>query len=452
MALAFALTNSALLALHAGLSAWFVFGSMREDLRSFLDHESQEFSTNVGNTGREPQAVKAATAAMETVTEEPSCAFRVRDERGALLAESGDPRLLGAVEGPLALDESWRSRLLDHRMVSCAVVEPVTGLTLEVLVDARKDIDRISDYLVWAACVFLASVVLAGFAGWLTASRGLALLHEVVATAGQVAIPTSGTRLELGSAPEEVREVGEALNGMLDRIDDGLSRMRTFTAGLAHELRSPLQNLIGETEVTLLLRREPEEYEHLLASNLAELHALSDAVDNMVTYCRTASPERPSPVLESFDLGAEARLRLSRDLRGASAQGVELGIETEGDTRLVADREGVLRVVRNLVANAVRWSPDGGRVSVTVRGTADQVEIDVVDEGPGVPAELGERIFDPFVSGRPRTGARLGYGLGLSICRSVVADHRGSLEYDHERVGGARFVARFPRSNGVAGV
>jgi len=445
MAVTFALTTAALLTLHALGSAWFVFAALRADVRGFLDHETQEFAhvmADARHDGRDPQQV---TDAMADVAEEPACAFRVRSTSGALLAESGDQRLLDAVPGVVDPDLSWREYLLSGRLVVRSLPLAESDLILEVLVDARASLERISDYLLWALLVLLVALVLAGLLGWVTARRGLSGLLDMSSTAGRVAIPTGGTRLELEGSPIEVRRVGQAFNAVLDRIDEGFERMRTFTASLAHELRSPIQNLIGETEVSLLSRRSAEQYEELLSSNLSELHALSDAVDNLVTYCRTATPDDPTPELEEFDLGAEVRLRLSRDARGAAAAGVELRIETEGQLRLVADREGCLRVVRNLVGNAVRWSPPGGVVTVRLTATADAVRVDVVDEGPGVPAELRERIFEPFVSARPQGGRRKGYGLGLSICRQVMKGHGGEVGFENLAEGGAHFTARFPR-------
>lgn len=268
---------------------------------------------------------------------------------------------------------------------------------------------------------------------------------EVVSTAGAVAIPTGGERLAPDSAPDEVRQVGEALNGVLDRIDAGLGDMRTFTASLAHELRSPLQNLMGETEVALLDRRSAEEYEQLLGSHMTEFQRISDAIDNLAAWCRTASPSGPPSELETFDLRHEVRLRLARDERSARSAGVSLDITTSGDLSLMADREGCLRVMRNLVANAVSWSPVGGRVSVDLKADAEHVVLTVQDQGPGVPEDLGARIFEAFISGQPTEGRRSGYGLGLSICRQVLTDHGGTIRFENPAEGGARFEARFPR-------
>jgi two-component system heavy metal sensor histidine kinase CusS len=241
--------------------------------------------------------------------------------------------------------------------------------------------------------------------------------------------------------------VGDALASMLGRIESATAGMRTLTAGLAHELRSPLQNLIGETEVMLLSDRSPEDYRRLLASNLEELHDLAGAVDNLLVHCRARDPLRPGrPLLppEPFDLFDQACLRLERTRRAAERGGVRLELRRSGDTTVVAVREDVLRLVKNLVDNAVKWSPPGGAIEVLVEGDGETVRIVVDDQGPGMPAHLGESIYRPFVRHAGGQQARAGYGLGLSICRSVVDAHGGRLFHEPRAGGGTRFVAELP--------
>ncbi len=103
-------------------------------------------------------------------------------------------------------------------------------------------------------------------------------------------------------------------------------------------------------------------------------------------------------------------------------------------------------MLRNLVGNALAWSPAGAAVDVRVEGAPAAVRLVVEDRGPGIPAELAERIFEPFVSGRARRGERGGYGLGLTICRTAVRAHGGRIWHEPREGGGTRFVAEFPRA------
>jgi len=437
----FAATTSALIALYALWSAHFVYSSKLDAIHSFMEHETQELAMLIARTSASHEEIVLATDSIADVSDEPPCAFRVRDRDGQVIAESGVAHLLARP----VVAMSWREAFFGQPAASLVTAEPVHALTVEVVADVSEYIDDIQAYLMSSVVAFLVAVVLAGLAGWFTADRGLRGLHEVVHRAGHVDFPSRGVTLDMAGAPREVRDVGVALEDMIRRIDDGLVRMRTFTAGLAHELRSPLQSLIGRTEVALLRERSPSEYEQALRGNLDDLHELSDAVDNMVALCRTATPDRHTQPTQAFDLAAESRLRLEREQRSAERSGVSVEIFQRGDTSIVADREACLRVVRNLVSNAIVWSPVGGCVRVEITDEGADVGLQVDDEGPGIPADLADKVFEPFVSGRARSGRRGSYGLGLAICKSVVGEHGGSIRFEPRPQGGTRFLVRLPR-------
>lgn len=441
----FAATTSAILALYALGSAYFVFAAMRHERIDVLRHEAAELALSLSQSDGSPEAIRAAVEHIAKVAVEPDCAFRVRRTGGELLFESGPPRLLAAIREPLLAPRTGTPDILGPEVMASPHAVQGHDLRVEAIVDVQDLMDKLERYLGSAAVVFLLAVALAGLSGWLTARAGLSALRDVVAQAARVVVPGEGCRIDVSGAPREIREVAEALNLMIGRIDEGLGRMRAFTAGLAHELRSPIQNLVGETEVVLLSDRPAEEYRDLLRSNLEDLSELSDAVDNLVAFCRTSEPEAPAARREPFDLSQQARLRLERERRSAARSGVTLALETAGDTRVVADREACLRVLRNLVSNAIAWSPAGGTVSVSLRGETDEVVLAVEDEGPGVPPDLGEAIFEPFVT-RPPAGRRAGCGLGLAICRWVLAAHGGRIGYRNLPAGGARFEAHWRRT------
>ncbi|MHC4845241.1 MAG: sensor histidine kinase [Planctomycetota bacterium] len=445
MALRFALTTSALLALYGLLSGYFVYDMMRDDMKLLVEHELEELSLGIRQSDRTPEAVRREVENIVMVSPD-GASFWVRDGRGAVVAaaagEDGRPDL----PGPVDPDTDWSEYLLSDRLAVGAERVEGTDLTVVFSMNASDGLSELRRYGLSSLAAFLLAVALAGLTGWIAVTRGLRSLREVVSQAGAIDPVAGGAVIRLEGAPREVRDVGTALNEMLKRIDVGLERMRTFTAGLAHELRSPLQNLIGETEVTLLSPRPVEDYRSVLQSNLADLQDLSDAVDNLIAYCRTAEPESRDRKHETFDLATKARVRLERETLTAARKGIRLEITTDGDARLDADREAVMRVLRNLVNNAINCSPGGTAIQVEIHGSNEHVRLEVADQGSGVPASLGERIFEPFVRGESRVGVRSGYGLGLAICRSVMTEHRGTLRFEGRPEGGTRFIAEFPRS------
>jgi two-component system heavy metal sensor histidine kinase CusS len=445
LAVRFAAITSLLLVGYGGWSGYMLVETLRDETHSFLSHELDELSLHIRQSDGSPEAIRRCAEDIARVTREPPTGFRVRDRRGTIVAESGRKALFERHPGPLSPDVSWREFLFSDGVAVAAREMKSAGLTLEIVSDAGAVLSNIRRGGLSLILSTAIAVVLAAFAGWFSAHSGLRGIREVVSRARDIHGVDDAEPIELGSAPSEVRDLSLALNAMLGRIRRGLADLRTFTAGLAHELRSPLQNLLGETEVALLADRSPEEYRETLRSNLGDLHALADAVDNLVAWCRTSDPGRRDRNAEAFDLADEAELRLSRERRTARRDGVELVVERAGNTRIRADREGILRVLRNLAGNAIGHSPPGGRVDVRILGDADAVRIVVEDRGPGVPADLVDRMFEPFVSGRADKGRRGGYGLGLAICRTVAGDHGGTCRYEPREGGGARFIAEIPR-------
>lgn len=440
----FAIVAAAVLALYALLNGYFLLAELREDFKDFMDHELGEVEFSIRSRDASPEGIAAAVRIATAAASEPSYAIRVRRHDGSVIAQGGDAALLALVPETLPEDPNWREFLLSRGVTIGS--EELDGLdaNLEMIVDSERLTNEMRQYLTYALISFIVAVTIAALAGWFTARHSLRSLDEVVARAEQIRSPDEAQPIRLEDAPQEIFDVGNALNRMIERVHDALFRLRTFTAGLAHELRSPLQNLIGETEVTLLADRTPEQYRQLLKSHLEDMTELSDAVDNLITWCRSHEPR--SGDTELFDLAAEAELRLQREGRSADRLGLTLRFRSSGDTRLRADREGCLRVLRNLVGNALFWTKPGSAVDVALDGLADRVRITVEDQGPGIDPAVADRIFEPFVSGAAKSGKRGSYGLGLAICRQVVDDHGGTLHWEPRAEGGTRFVAEFPRS------
>lgn len=251
--------------------------------------------------------------------------------------------------------------------------------------------------------------------------------------------------LATANVPREIGDVVEALGQMLENIRVEADRTRLLTAGLAHELGSPLQNLIGETEVVLMSDNDAEEYRKVLRSHLEELRDIGHAVGNLMTLVSISQATGPREA-ERFDLADEARVRLRRERAHAGRREIALEERLPAELELVGDREALWLAVSNLVANAIDYSPQGGRVRLAMKG-GERVEIVVEDTGPGVPESERQRIFEPFYRGETMKNRRAGYGLGLSISKKAVEAHGGTLEVDRSPdLGGARFTLSLPRS------
>jgi len=246
-----------------------------------------------------------------------------------------------------------------------------------------------------------------------------------------------------GNLPEEIEDVVAALRESMARVREESDKARLLASGLAHELRSPLQNLLMQVEVALLRQRSPAEYGAALARQLADLQELIRAVDNLVTLCAPPEALRARHG-ETFDLAAEARMRLAPELDRAARESVRVELDFPATLPVRGDRETLLLALRNVLANAIDWSPVGGRVDVRLR-TADGIQlIEVDDQGPGVPLADRERIFRPFERGSQQAKGRIGYGLGLALVRTVAELHEGRVLVTDSPAGGARFRLEIP--------
>src|SRR6185436_9780521 len=232
--------------------------------------------------------------------------------------------------------------------------------------------DRYGRFAVAALGFVLLATGVATLAGHLVARRVSRLLADVAECARtEDAVDRWPSP---GAAPQEIQAVVSALQDTLRRIREESENAHLLISGLAHELRSPLQNLIGETQVALLREREAGEYRRVLESQLEDLGQFSRVVDNLVTLSSLEEARRRRTV-EHFDLAEEARLRLDREQRLAKRKGIDLDLQAEGPLRVAGDRESLLLALRNVVTNAIGWSPPGKSVLVRMSPCAEGLEI-----------------------------------------------------------------------------
>ena len=214
---------------------------------------------------------------------------------------------------------------------------------------------------------------------------------------------------------------------------------------MAHELRSPLQNMMGEASVALLREREPREYRAVLESQLDEMRDLGRVVDNLITLTALREPGALARK-ERFQLGDETELRLAKEGQLAAKRGVSLDIERDGDLEVEGDREALLLAIRNLVDNALRHASERGHVEVRLQGAADAVTVTVDDDGPGVAPDARAVIFEEFRQAPAQSRRRGGYGLGLALAKAAASAHAGTLTVGEAPLGGARFTLTLPRA------
>ena len=292
----------------------------------------------------------------------------------------------------------------------------------------------------WAG-VALAALVAALF-GWFAAHRGLAPLRRVTDTARRLSARQLDQRLAVDDAPLEVRDHVDAFNGMLARLEAAFQRLADYSADIAHELRTPISNLMTQTQVALSRPRTTDEYQDILASNLEEYERIARMVSDML-FLAKAEGNTLAHAGESIDLAHEADALI--DFYEALADERQVRIIHRGQASVHGDRLMLRRALSNLISNALRHTPAGGAITIAIDTDTTRVGIDVSNVGDPIPPDQLERIFDRFHRGstqRARHGE--GAGLGLAITRSIVRAHGGEISA-HSAAGVTRFAITLPR-------
>ena len=297
----------------------------------------------------------------------------------------------------------------------------------------------------WAG-VALAALVAALF-GWFAAHRGLAPLRRVTDTARRLSARQLDQRLEVDDAPLEVRDHVDAFNGMLARLEAAFQRLADYSADIAHELRTPISNLMTQTQVALSRPRTTDEYQDILASNLEEYERIARMVSDML-FLAKAEGNTLAHAGESIDLAHETDALI--DFYEALADERQVRIIRRGQASVHGDRLMLRRALSNLLSNALRHTPAGGEITIAIDADAIAVRMAVSNVGDPIDADQLERIFDRFHRGstqRARHGE--GAGLGLAITRSIVRAHGGEISA-HSAEGVTRFAITLPHHSGAS--
>lgn len=284
---------------------------------------------------------------------------------------------------------------------------------------------------------------LVGVLIWYLVSRGLRPLDRL-ARGVSARRPDALAPLSNEGVPQEAQPLVEALNGLLGRLDHALAAQRAFIADAAHELRTPLTALQLQLQLT---ERASDEQQRLAA--LADLRGGLERTIHLVGQLLALAREEPDAAAERklapIALAPQVRDSLGDYAALADARNIDLGATTLDDDALVQCEPQALRtLIANLVDNAIRYTPTGGRVDLSVSRSDGFAWLEVADSGPGIPADERERVLDRFYRqpGQSQTGS----GLGLAIVKAIVARHDGRLKLDESELGGLRVRVGLPEA------
>jgi heavy metal sensor kinase len=427
------------------------------DARVVLALQVKDLAEAVARYGHDSPAVARALETSVAVAEDDfKLGLQVFDRAGNLILAGGSlvkyplalPADLLARPAPVAIAEGeppdalFREVAMGENYPYLVLALPVNEAFVQGSIYKRKFVRNARDvrnlYFYSAPALLLVTAAI----GYGLARGSLRPIQQINVTARRI----SGTNLEetipTTRSGDELDELAHTLNDMMERIRQGVGRMRRFTANAAHELRTPLNAIRSRLEVTLEKDREPEEYRQILLALAAEVESLSDSVHGLMRLAQSEAglaPEQRVPV----DLAALLSEVVEFFEPLAEEAGVTVLAHLDTPAIVPGDRSWLHQLFANLLHNALKYTPRGGRVAVeVVRGTG-RVGVRVADTGIGIAPEEADRIFEPF----HRVGATPdapGVGLGLPLAREIARAHGGEIQLESAPGVGSTFTVWLP--------
>jgi two-component system heavy metal sensor histidine kinase CusS len=320
---------------------------------------------------------------------------------------------------------------------------------LQIAVDVSQKERLLARYRFWFWAILLATTVVFPLVGYQIARHGIRPVEEMATTARHISSTNLRERILPEGYPFELETLAGTFNQMLDRLEESFERISRFSADIAHDLRTPVNNIRGEAEVALARARTSGEYREVIESCLEEAVRLSELIGDLLFLARAESPLsnlRREPV----DLAK--LLSGVKDYYEASAADGKISLSTSvpGEP-VIADLDRTLlqRALGNLVSNALAHTPPGGAVVLGTSANTSTIRIEVSDTGLGIPAEALPRVFDRFFRvDSSRSHSSGGTGLGLAIVKSIAQLHGGNVEIASQPGQGTRVTLEMPVCGG----
>jgi two-component system heavy metal sensor histidine kinase CusS len=292
--------------------------------------------------------------------------------------------------------------------------------------------------MLYTAAAALLTIVL----GWWVARQGLSPLRAMAASARAVTSQNFDVRMPVDDMPAEMANLARPLNAMLERLQGDFARLTEFSSDLAHELRTPISNLLIQSQVVLTQDRTAPAYREVLESYAEELQRLARTISDMLFLAQTENGIT-LPTVEDLDVAAEVQGLF--EFYEALAEEKQVRLQCSGAGGIRGDRLMLRRALSNLLSNALRYTPAGGAVIVRIQPSAGHVQISVDNDGQDIPPDVLPHLFDRFFRGdKSRAQLESGSaGLGLAITRAIVQAHGGTVAVTSQG-GKTSFILVFP--------
>jgi two-component system heavy metal sensor histidine kinase CusS len=447
LVLLFTLTATLLLSCGLGVFYWIVvrhaFAEDNAVLADKISGLSADFrESGPGIFGEELRTHRAGEHAPYWI--------RVLDSEGRTVTETpGMDRLISPdVFPPAQRSTSSIRNPKDYRagakLFSLVAINEKTGgqtYTIQVAQDRSSDEQLEKRFGILLGVVLAGSILASAIIAITVTKHGLRPLGEMTRSLERIGPSHLNERVAPIGWPRELQPLATTFDAMLARLEDSFKRLSQFSADLAHELRTPIGNMLGEAQVALTRDRTPAEYRETIESTIGECERLSRIVDNLLFVARVDAAREPI-ARKQFD--ARAAVEKIAAFYQTIAEDHHIAISCRGNGQIYADPALFERAMGNLVDNALRFTPENGSIQIGLAQRPADFEVAVSDNGCGIATEHLPRVFDRFYraeSSRSSDGA----GLGLALVKSIVELHGGSARIQSEVGRGTTVTLSFPK-------
>jgi heavy metal sensor kinase len=372
--------------------------------------------------------------------------IELRDDAGALVfpAPGHAPLLRGAANThgePFTLEHSGKPYRMITGMVGSAGTryEARMAMPLDEVVDVMRDFRHLLFLMIPAV------MGLACLGGYWLSLRALQPVDEITTAARSISVQNLSQRVLVPRTGDELQRMSETWNEVLERLDGSVKRIRQFTADASHELRTPLALIRTTAELALRRERNSEEYREALRNIENEAERMTVLTESLLSMARADSGSFDIP-LGRIDLNPVAASVVQVSGALAIDKGIRLQAQIGPEPSLAtANESGVRRLLTILVDNALKYTPAGGSVTVSVESACDGATISVCDTGKGISSEALPHIFDRFYRADPARAGGAGFGLGLSIAQVIAQAHGSRILAESAPGEGSRFSVALKR-------
>jgi heavy metal sensor kinase len=287
-------------------------------------------------------------------------------------------------------------------------------------------------------------ILLAAGVGWFMARRAVSGVEAVTRTAQKISGGTLEERVPVKARGDEIDQLATTFNQMLDRIQTLLTEIKEISDNIAHDLRSPITRIRGIAEVTITTGKSLNDYENMAASTIEECDRLLDMINTMLMISKTESGV-DKLLHEEIDLTALAQEACELFKPTAEDKGVSLSCDVPKVSHFIGDTQMIQRMISNLLDNAIKYTPSGGSVTVSIIDNDTDVVVSVKDTGGGISSNDLSRIFERFYR-CDQSRSQPGIGLGLSLARAIARAHGGEITVTSNLDQGSTFTVILPKS------